>query len=106
MKILSSILFAAIIFSCTKKNCAPEKNSACMDTFVFWGGDPAADGAGWYLADTRSGPKYYHILEMPDAFKSDSLPVHTCVTETDKNVICFCGGGNFHYYQINEIRRR
>ena len=77
-----------------------------MDTFVFWGGDPAADGAGWYLAPSRTGPTYYHIADMPDAFKSDSLAVHACVKETERKVECLCTGNNAHYFQIVSISKR
>lgn len=102
--LLSTLLALALLAGCCKEKA--EKNPQCLDTFVFWGGDPAVDGTGWYLADTRSGPKFYRVENLPDAYQSDSLAVHACVIALDKKAACECTGVDMRYYKITAISKR
>ena len=103
------LLFVFIAFSsCTKNNHGGCWNiqPVCTDGFIFWGGDPAADGLGWYLSATRTDEKRFYIENPPIAFKIDSLAVNACLEETNKPLVCYCVGAKPNYYVVKEIRKR
>ena len=93
-------MLVIVITSC-KKDCATNSEE-CFDGFVVYGGDPAVDGAGWYLS---SSSKAYFVEKIPSGFMIDSLPIHTCLKETNK-VKTTMGNVNLHYYEILNISKR
>ena len=107
MKILLFFFVIAVALSCNKnKQFCGFATLECTDGFIFWGGDPAADGLGWYLSATRSAEKRFYIENPPAAFKIDSIAVNACLEETNKPIVCNCVGTKPNYYNITEIRKR
>jgi hypothetical protein len=101
-------LFATIIIvSSCKKNC---DRSNCTDGFIYWGGTPAADGLGWYFAESRTDswkPKQLKESELPVEFQNlnDSTAVRACLQETTERAPCFCPQPSY-YYKIKSITKR
>ena len=109
MKAILAIVTAVFVFSACKKNSGgPEVigPTNCFDGYIFWGGDPAADGTGWYASTTRDPRNAFYLQTVQAPFNADSTPVHICVAETNKRMLCECAGTPPHYYKIMEIRGR
>jgi hypothetical protein len=112
MKYVLVLMIGGLIFISCKKEKECSENSFCADGFIYWGGDLAADGLGWYFAETRGGSwraKQLKDNELPDAFKSfnDSTAVSICLTETKDPAPCFCPPSyNTNYYKIKSIKKR
>src|SRR5215208_2387568 len=80
------LVFSVILFCCKK-----EKNETiCLNGAVKWGGDPAADGLGWYIMDSVGGLKNYIPENLPDNLKADGLSVRVCLYETSTKFYCQC----------------
>ncbi|HEY0066371.1 MAG TPA: hypothetical protein VGB46_03375 [Flavisolibacter sp.] len=84
-KLLCLLAFSLFLLGCEK-----DKSLECVDSIVFWGGDPAADGMGWYLSDGRGSGNNYYVDDLPAEFQTDSLPVRVCLVKTGKKRNCFC----------------
>jgi hypothetical protein len=109
MKTISALVFALVIIaSCKKNQVTTDCSSAtrCFDGYIFWGGDPAADGSGWYAATSRVQDSAFFLETVPTPFNADSTAVHICLSETSKKRICFCTGPGSNYYKIVDIIRR
>jgi hypothetical protein len=93
--------FCACILFCA---CKKEEQSFCVDATVRWGGDPAADGAGWYLiADSVRGISFTPE-NIPDTLKIDGLLVNACMYDTRNKMSCECAHPP-HIYHITSIRK-
>jgi hypothetical protein len=101
MKLILPFFISILLFTACKKEHTPA-NQECFDGFVIWGGDPAVDGAGWYLS---SGSKSYFLEEFPTAYMTDSLPVHACVRQTDRAKFTM-SMTTIYYYEIVSINKR
>lgn len=91
-------IFCLLALSLFLMSCKKEKAEQCIDTMVFWGGDPAADGMGWYLADSRGSATTYSVDNLPARFEKDSTPVRVCLKRTDKKRSCYCINPPFVYH--------
>ena len=87
-------------FSCNKGS-----QESCNDGYIFWGGDPAVDGVGWYFSKNANGSDFFPLDNLSDDFKIDNLAVNACLVKTNKEFICFCSGTHY-YYHINSISLR
>lgn len=99
-KLLCLLAFSLFLLSCKK-----DMPLECVDSIVFWGGDPAADGMGWYLADSRGSANSYIITSMPAEFQADSTPVKVCLFKAGKWRNCYCTDPP-PVYRIISISRR
>lgn len=100
-KIVYALAFVLVLVSCKKE----EASSICTDATVLWGGDPAADGLGWYLSAGDSvDHKTYIPQNLPDNFKIDGQAVHVCMYETNEKFYCQCVRP-LNKYHITTIRR-
>jgi hypothetical protein len=83
--------------------CSPG-DTACVDGYIHWGGEPAADGSGWNLkTGSEENTTFYILKNLPDDFKTDGLAVTACIEETKEPALCFCGK---YYSKIISIKRR
>jgi hypothetical protein len=89
-KIIAILIIAvAIMASCKKNN--DTNNVSCAPAVVRYGGDPAADGVGWYLmvGDSTGGtPEYPQNLAV--TYMKEGLAVNVCYYKSDKDFSCFC----------------
>jgi len=69
---------------------------SCGQGVMRWAGDPAADGLGWILSDS-TGNGSIVLLDLPEAFKKDGLPVQFCIARTQTRVPCFCVEPKYAY---------
>jgi hypothetical protein len=109
MKKIISFLLVTIIFS-TQSSCKKEESASCSSGYIYWGGDYAVDGLGFYFAETRQGNWKFKQLkesELPSYSKSvtDSTAVTICLEETDERAPCFCATPSY-FYKIVSIERR
>src|SRR6058998_2722450 len=103
MKTISVFAFVLIMMtSCKKNQVATDCSSAtrCFDGYIFWGGEPAADGSGWYASTSRAQDPAFYLETVPAPFNADSTAVHICLSETSKKRVCFCTGPVSNYYKI------
>src|SRR5688572_20851502 len=97
------ILFTSIAFF----SCAKEDQPICKDGFIFWGGDPAADGRGWYFSESINSNDFMVMDNLGNDFKVDNLPVNICVVKTNTRYYCLCPSTpELYYYHITSIRTR
>jgi hypothetical protein len=100
------LLFVLVIVtSCTK-----EKNASCFSGFIYWGGDYAVDGIGFYFAESRQGNWKFKQLkenELTGFSKSavDSTAVYICLEETTERAPCFCSSPS-NFYKIVSVEKR
>jgi hypothetical protein len=99
-KVVSPILLLLFFAACKKEHA----DTICLDAAVKWGGEPAADGFGWYIFDSVGGIKNYIPLNLPDGLKIDGLSVHVCMYETTEKFYCMCPQP-MNKYHITQIRR-
>jgi len=101
--ILSLLAFAAA--SCKKQNKTCQ--STCTDALVRWGGDPAADGTGWYLyVPGDSGRAFQYPDNLAQSFKVNDLAVSVCYEKTNVDFVCFCAAPYPKMVHITSISRR
>ncbi|MFN4285851.1 MAG: hypothetical protein ACK4E8_07785 [Lacibacter sp.] len=110
MKKLIALLFVAMLGAeaCIKP--VPPNLDFCAEGHIFWGGDPAAGGLGWYFAIRRVGNwTFYQVKEneLPAQYRSltDSVPVNICLKSTREVAPCPCAVPSY-YYTIKSISRR
>jgi hypothetical protein len=84
-KIVCVLALSLFLLSCKK-----DRGHECFNTIIFWGGDPAADGPGWYMSTSRYGSPSYLADNLPAEFQADSTPVRVCLSLTDKKFPCRC----------------
>ena len=94
------ILLGVAAYSCKKSS-----QSDCKDGFIFWGGEPAVDGIGWFFSTNPDRSDFMVLDSLDNAYKIDSLPVHVCLSKTNNRFYCFCAGEHY-YYHVNYILRR
>ena len=99
-KVVFPILLLLFFAACKKEHA----DTICLDAAVKWGGEPAADGFGWYIFDSVGGIKIYVPLNLPDVLKIDGLSVHVCMYETTEKFYCMCPQP-MNKYHITQIRR-
>jgi hypothetical protein len=99
-KVVFPILLFLFFAACKKEHA----DTICLDAAVKWGGEPAADGFGWYIFDSVGGIKNYIPLNLPDGLKIDGLSVHVCMYETMEKFYCMCPQP-MNKYHITQIRR-
>jgi hypothetical protein len=89
-KIIIILLLAVAIAACKKNNTAAE-NEICSTATIKYGGNPAADGLGWYIAlPDAAAVKRAYPENLPETFKVDGLLVELCYVRTNKDFVCFC----------------
>lgn len=98
-KLLAGFFIFTIFLSCKK-----EQQSFCIDALIRWGGDPAADGAGWYFIADSTRSILYFPRNLPDSLKIDNLLVNTCLYKTKEKFIS-SGGQTITKYHVTAIRR-
>jgi hypothetical protein len=99
-KIVFPILLLSFIAACKKEHA----EEICLDAAIKWGGEPAADGLGWYIMDSVGGIKNYIPSNLPDSLKIDGQSVHVCMYETTEKFYCECLHP-LNKYHITQIRR-
>ncbi len=103
--ILLFVTAAAITVSC-KKNKVTD-NSSCATALVKYGGDPAADGVGWYLlVDESAGVKAEYPENLADQFKVEGLAVNVCYSKSNKDFSCYCAPPLPKMITITSIKKR
>jgi hypothetical protein len=103
-KLLYCLTLFVVLLSCDKEN--TECDSECFNALVRWGGEPGADGLGWYIQKLDSvGQRTYIPTNLPEQYKVDSLPVSTCVQLTDEKFYCMCVQP-MNKYKVTSITRR
>jgi hypothetical protein len=85
-------------------SCKKEQDVFCTDAVVMWGGDPAADGTGWFLLADSVNHVSYQPQNLPDNLKIDGQPVHVCLYKTGENFYCQCAVP-LKKYHITSIRK-
>lgn len=101
--ILSLLALAAA--SCKKQD--KTDHSICTDAVVRWGGDPAADGTGWYLyVSGDSSDAFRYPDNLAPAFRVNELPVSVCYEKTNVDFVCFCAPPYSKMVHIISIKRR
>jgi hypothetical protein len=60
-----------------------------LDGTIQWGGDPAADGAGWTFIAAETN-KRYQLKGLSQTFQVDDLKVAISLKETTEKAPCFC----------------
>jgi hypothetical protein len=98
MKQLLISFFAFVLFS------ACQKDQTCTDGLIRWGGEPAADGLGWYFESTEL-PRAVKLKDIPQKYLSDSLAVSVCLIKLKETYQCFCAE-SMDVYEIRNIRKR
>lgn len=98
-KFLLALAVCFIFFSCKK-----EEPTFCTDAAIKWGGDPAADGLGWYILADSTTNKLYIPQNLPDNLKIDGQLVHVCLYKTDDKFYCQCAEP-MKKYHITSIRK-
>jgi len=106
MKKITIILLAAVVITAScKKNHVD--NSTCTTAVIKYGGDPAADGVGWYLSvDESTGTKTEYPENLAAAFKVEGLVVNVCYIKSDKDFSCFCAPPLPKMITITSISKR
>jgi hypothetical protein len=104
-------LFVVLTVLClTVASCNKDEKSVCSNGYIYWGGSPAADGLGWYFAESRSGnwkAKQLKEEELPWNLQptSDSTAVFICLQETTERAPCFCATPSY-YFKIVSVEKR
>lgn len=96
------ILFVAVLLALF--GCKKEESSFCSNAVVTWGGDPAADGLGWFLVTDSVNHVFYIPQNLPDSVKIDGQAVNVCLYKTKENFYCECPGP-YKKYHITSIRK-
>jgi hypothetical protein len=94
----------------TAGSCNKQENVQCSNGYIYWGGSPAADGLGWYFAESRSGnwkAKQLKEEELPAHLRSttDSTAVFICLEETTERAPCFCATPSYYYKVVSAQKR-
>lgn len=90
---MKKILITLVIAVMATASCKKDKtaNRVCTIAEVKYGGDPAADGVGWYLSvNNESGIRSEYPENLDEAFKTNGLLVDVCYVKTENDFICFC----------------
>lgn len=72
---------------------------------IRWGGEPAADGLGWYFLSADLGDKPVKLKNLSDNFLVDSLEVTACILSLTEKYQCFCATP-LDMYKVEKISRR
>lgn len=94
---LALIALAFVFTSCTKE-------ANCIAGTIQWGGEPAADGLGWYL-ESEEFTKPVKLKNLSSTYQVDDLAVSACLLKTDEKYQCFCAEP-LDVYNIKSIRKR
>jgi hypothetical protein len=86
-KLFYVFAIALFLLGCKKDSLQDCTGQGCMDAEVIWGGDPAVDGAGWYI---RAEGKAHFVDNLPDRYKVQNLAVRVCLSETNRTHSCLC----------------
>lgn len=93
-----------------EKNKVEDPAIVCKTGYIYWGGDYAIDGIGWYFAENRAnGLERYQLkeTELPALYKTsftDSTAVKICLTKTTERAPCFCSAPSY-FYSIQSIQK-
>jgi hypothetical protein len=99
-KLLCILALFVFAISCRKE----KSDTSCIDGYIHWGGNPAADGSGWNLrTGDESSSTYYILKNLPEEFQTEGLAVNACIQETNEVAPCFCIK---NYSKIISIKRR
>jgi len=82
-----------------------QKDKLCIDGVVHWGGEPAADGLGWYFLSSELGDKPVKLKNLSTEYEINDLPVSVCLIKTKEKYQCFCATP-LEVYSIAQIRKR
>ncbi|TWI81648.1 hypothetical protein IQ13_2666 [Lacibacter cauensis] len=99
MKHFLILAFTLALFTSCKKEIQ------CTDGMIRWGGEPAADGLGWYFVSADLGNKPVKLKNLPENYLLDSLKVTTCVQPLTEKYQCFCATP-LDMYKVLKISRR
>jgi hypothetical protein len=90
-KIIIILCVAGAVTTSCKKSTTKAENEICTIATIKYGGDPAADGVGWYISlPDAAGVKREYPENLSEAFGVDGLLVDICYVKTDKDFVCFC----------------
>lgn len=99
-RIAIAALIISFLFACKKDN-----EDFCTNAAVMWGGDPNADGLGWFLVtDSVNSFTFYIPQNLPDSLKIDGQLVNVCLYKTKENFYCECPSP-LKKYHITSIRK-
>lgn len=96
--LLLSLIVLFVFTSC-------QKEKLCLDGVIHWGGEPAADGLGWYFLSAKFGDKPVKLKDLPATYEVNDLPVAVCLIKTKEKYQCFCATP-LDVYSIRQIRKR
>jgi hypothetical protein len=105
------VVFLTLLLSGSCLKLDPPPLEYCGNGYIYWGGDPAVDGRGWYFAITRSANYTFYQLkenELGAEYKSltDSVAVNICLLSTKDKAPCMRCNGDSYYFKIKSISRR
>jgi hypothetical protein len=104
-KIIIALLAVVIATTACKKDNA--ENEICTIAEIKYGGDPAADGLGWYLSvSDESGTRNEYPENLDGAFKTNGLLADVCYVKTDNDFVCFCLPPRPKMVRIVSIKKR
>lgn len=103
------VLTLLLLGSCIKLD--PPPLEYCGKGYIYWGGDPAANGTGWFFALTRSANYTFYQLkenELGPEYKSltDSVAVDICLLSTKDKAPCRPCNGDSYFFKIKSISKR
>lgn len=104
-KFVCILALFVLVVSCRKE----KQETICVNGYIEWTGDPAADGTGWVLVEENEGQtsKVFVLKDLPGSFQESGMLVNACVYETDERVMCFCPVDTVRYkYAITSIKKR
>ncbi len=106
MKPLLVICFLTVAFvSCTRVPADTVDTSGCIDGHIYWGGDPAVDGLGWYFQGTTEFKDKVKLKNLSAQYQQDKLAVSVCIEKTDEKYYCMCVKP-LDVYIITRIQKR
>jgi hypothetical protein len=104
-KITLILLVAVITVASCKKNTSD--TPTCTPATIKYGGNPAADGVGWYLAiGDSTGIKNEYPENIDSLYMTNGLAVAVCYELTDKDFVCFCLPPFKKMVRITSIKKR
>jgi hypothetical protein len=101
---LALLVTVIAVASCKKHTSA---TLTCTTAIIKYGGNPAADGVGWYLAVGDSTDTKNEYPENIDSlYMINNLAVDVCYEQTDKDFVCFCLPPFKKMVRITSIKKR
>lgn len=104
-KALVFLLIVLVTGSACDKEGGEAEETFCTDGYIFWGGDPAVDGSGWYFSTRANRHFEYALQNLADSLKTDSLFVNACLKKTENRFTCECTQP-YYYFSLVSVQKK